>query len=181
MGTKKGMGVGKTGWENQKWAKTNVWEVNGDFFLFLSHPTHWGLSTGQGFLLQCGQKQPRLRPHVSLTQAEHWWPVNTEAPRCFLQLIQLTRPLGAPTKMTEIFFSSSLNRDLEQIKSDLEGKRKESDISCTLVFWTKIHTDSKYTHICVCIIVYMHIHTFTQVFWRILEECWKVCHVFLLI
>lgn len=36
--------------------------------------------------------------------------------------------------MTEIYLSSSLNGDLEKIKRDLEGKKKESDILYTSEF-----------------------------------------------
>ena len=62
--------------------------------------------------------------------------------------------------MTEIYFSSILNGDLEQIKRDLEGEKKESDISYTLEFWTNIYTHNTFTCICVpVIIIYIHTHT----------------------
>lgn len=87
------------------------------FFYFPSHP-----GIGLPILVKMPSPSvPRLRQHVNLTQAERWWPVNTEAPKGFLQRRELTRPLGAPLKMTEIYFSSGL----KQIKCDLEGKKEE--------------------------------------------------------
>lgn len=61
------------------------------------------------------------------------------------------RPPGAIPEMPEIYFSSGLTRDLEQIKFDLKGQKKKSDVTCALVFLTKIYTHDTYTPIWVCL------------------------------
>lgn len=148
-------------------------KAKGIFFYVLPTPGIGLLALAKLPCPSVARNSPDLGSMLSLTQAECWWPVNTEAPRCFLQLMEWMRPLGDPPKMTEIYFSSSLNGDLEKSKRDLEGKKKESDVSYTLEFWTNIYTHNTSTCICVPVItIYIHTHIHTNVledFGRVLK------------
>lgn len=71
-----------------------------DIFPVPSDPQALGCQHWPRFPAPVWPKQPRLRQHASLPQAELWRPVNAEHSRHFLQFTELMRPLGAPTKMT---------------------------------------------------------------------------------